>query len=211
MYAYNEVYLEDAMIHLGEMMDYVVYDLKYDADEYWKMFSYSKIGEAFQDGFPKYNAGMSGIELAREVIHEVTGEWIDTPPTRALDCTREYWAGWVMAYYQHQRDISFSRMLEYNVTISTVIKMYILHEADIQTVAERLDQLIAQIRENRESQLKRLRQYAKLTQKQLAERSGVTLRMIQLYEQGQNDISKAQVSVVLNLAKALHCRVEDLL
>ena len=35
--------------------------------------------------------------------------------------------------------------------------------------------------------------------------------MIQLYEQRQNDISKAQVNVVISLAKALGCRVEDLL
>ena len=42
-------------------------------------------------------------------------------------------------------------------------------------------------------------------------RSGVTLRMIQLYEQKQNDISKAQVTVVVNLAKALGCEIEDLI
>lgn len=39
----------------------------------------------------------------------------------------------------------------------------------------------------------------------------ITLRMIQLYEQKQNDISKAQVTVVINLAKALGCEVEDLI
>ena len=32
-----------------------------------------------------------------------------------------------------------------------------------------------------------------------------------LYEQRQNDIGKAQVTVVLNLAKALCCEVEDLI
>lgn len=50
-----------------------------------------------------------------------------------------------------------------------------------------------------------------MTQQQLSEASGVTLRMIQLYEQRQNNISKAQVGVVLNLAKALGCEVEDLI
>ncbi|MCC2168494.1 MAG: helix-turn-helix domain-containing protein [Gallintestinimicrobium sp.] len=49
------------------------------------------------------------------------------------------------------------------------------------------------------------------TQQQLSDASGVTLRMIQLYEQRQNDISKAQVNVVISLANALGCRVEDLL
>ena len=35
--------------------------------------------------------------------------------------------------------------------------------------------------------------------------------MIQLYEQKQNDISKTQVTVVINLAKAFGCDVEDLI
>lgn len=41
--------------------------------------------------------------------------------------------------------------------------------------------------------------------------SGISLRMIQLYEQKQNDLSKAQVTVVIRLAKALGCEVEDLI
>lgn len=35
--------------------------------------------------------------------------------------------------------------------------------------------------------------------------------MIQLYEQKQNDINKAQVNIVISLAKALGCDVEDLI
>ena len=35
--------------------------------------------------------------------------------------------------------------------------------------------------------------------------------MIQLYEQRQNDINKASVATILNLAKALACDVEDIL
>lgn len=61
------------------------------------------------------------------------------------------------------------------------------------------------------SQLKRLRKYYGLTQKALSESSGVTLRMIQLYEQGQNDLSKAQAHVVQSLARTLHCSVKDLI
>ena len=50
-----------------------------------------------------------------------------------------------------------------------------------------------------------------LTQKQLAEVSSVALRMIQLYEQRQNDINKAQVSTLSRLARSLNCRMEDLM
>jgi len=211
MYAYSELYLDEAMIHLGEMLDYAVYDLKYDADYFWDIFCHSKVGAEFQKGFPKYNAGMSGIELAREVLREATGAWIDISPSRTIDCSREYWAGWVMAYYQHQNNTTFKRMLEVGVSISTVVGMYILHEADIKIVADALDQILLEKKSSGEQRLKRLRKYAQLTQKELAQKSGVSLRMIQLYEQGQNDISKAQVSVVVNLAHVLHCSVEDLI
>ena len=63
----------------------------------------------------------------------------------------------------------------------------------------------------RKTKLYEIRKARGFTQQQLSDASGVTLRMIQLYEQKQNDISKAQVTVVINLAKALGCEVEDLI
>ena len=59
--------------------------------------------------------------------------------------------------------------------------------------------------------LKRQRRSAGLTQKELAERSGVKLRMIKAYEQNYQDISKAEVLSVIKLARALNCSPEDLL
>ena len=42
-----------------------------------------------------------------------------------------------------------------------------------------------------------------MTQQELAHASGVSLRMIQLYEQRRNDLSKASASVVIALAHVL--------
>ena len=53
------------------------------------------------------------------------------------------------------------------------------------------------------SRLKYNREDKKMTQKELADRSGVSMRLIQAYEQGYKDINKAQVVTVLNLAEAL--------
>lgn len=50
-----------------------------------------------------------------------------------------------------------------------------------------------------------------MSQKDLAEKSGVNLRMVQYYEQGFKDIKKAQAATVQKLAKALECTMEDLL
>lgn len=62
--------------------------------------------------------------------------------------------------------------------------------------------------------IKRLKLYrtkAGLSQSKLAELSGVNVRMIQHYEQGAKDINKAQADTILTLAKALNCKMEDLL
>ena len=56
--------------------------------------------------------------------------------------------------------------------------------------------------------LKTIRKQYHLTQKELAELSGVTLRMIQAYEQGDQDIMKAEVRTVFALARVLGCSAE---
>ena len=60
-----------------------------------------------------------------------------------------------------------------------------------------------------ESNLKRLRSKAGLSQRELAEISGIPLRTIQQYEQRQKNINKAQAEYLVMLARALCCGVED--
>lgn len=61
------------------------------------------------------------------------------------------------------------------------------------------------------SNLKDTRLANKLSQKELSERSGVNLRMIQYYEQGVKDINKAEAMTVYKLSEALNCNVWELL
>lgn len=56
-----------------------------------------------------------------------------------------------------------------------------------------------------------IRKTTKLTQQELSERAGVSLRSIQLYEQREKNINRAQARTVDKLAKTLGCRMEDLL
>lgn len=56
-----------------------------------------------------------------------------------------------------------------------------------------------------------LREDKRITQRELSERSGVSLRTLQDYEQGQKPINKAAAITVLRIAQALNCKVEDLL
>ena len=59
--------------------------------------------------------------------------------------------------------------------------------------------------------LQRIRKERGMSQSQLAEASGVSIRMIQYYEQGANDINKAEAQTVWKLAQALHCHMEELI
>ena len=59
--------------------------------------------------------------------------------------------------------------------------------------------------------LKDLRMAAGLTQAELAQKSGINLRMIQYYEQGFKDLNKAAFETGLKLAEALGCDPRDLI
>lgn len=210
-HAYSELYLDDAMNNLGDMVEFAVCDLGFDPDEFFGWFISSGIASKFEKGNPKYIAGLSGFELAEAVLRETNVSYEKREPSYVEFKGREYWAGWILAYYQWETGKRFEDIVKDGLTLSTVFSMYILHEADESKFVDAANELIARNKEKRKSKLSDIRKARGFTQQQLSKASGVTLRMVQLYEQRQNDISKAQVTVVIDLAKALGCEVEDLL
>ena len=212
MHAYDEAYLDDAMTTLAEMCDYAVNTVGLDADRVFGRFAFSVPGREFSCGNPKYTAGMSGAELYAQVIYETERKWpqIDQPESVDLERSPEYWAGWAYAYYQWRSGRAFTELIGAGLTLSEAARMYRLHEADITAFADAADAIVLQKHADAGANLKRLRKYARLTQKALSEQSGVSLRMIQLYEQGQNDLKKAQAETVLALADALNCDMRRL-
>lgn len=210
-HAYNESYLDDAMKNLGDMVHYAVVDCGYEVDEFFKIFITSGIASRFERGNPKYVAGMSGVELVQEILRTVCNVTNFPKASYQEGCSREYWAGWILAYYQWFRKKRFEDIVSEGLPVSRICDMYVLHEADESKFVENADIIIERYKSESQSKLQKIRKARGFTQKQLSEASGVTMRMIQLYEQRQNDINKAQVNVVLNLAKALGCSIEDLL
>lgn len=209
--AYSELYLDDAMQNLGDMVEYAVCDLGFDPDVFFGWFISSGIASKFEKGNPKYITGMSGFELAEAVLTETNVAHEKREPSFVEFKGREYWAGWILAYYQWETGKRFEDIVKDGLTLSTVFSMYVLHEADESKFVEAANEIIARNRENRKTKLFEIRTARGFTQQQLSKASGVSLRMIQLYEQKQNDISKAQATVVISLAKALGCEVEDLI
>ena len=84
-----------------------------------------------------------------------------------------------------------------------------LHEADITRFVDIADE---KMREHfKETNLKRYRTTYGCSQSELARRSGVSLRSIQMYEQRNKDINKASALSLYRISKVLGCSIENLL
>lgn len=201
IHAYNEIYLNTVMKNLAAMFDIAINAEGYDEDEFADIFSKSDVASGIETGTPDMLAGKSATEL----LIELTGKdcvytYIPT------DRSPQYWAGWILAYAQWYLNKNFADILS-AMPFSHLVDMYHpYHEADEMKTIKIIQGLFPN-----DSALKRLRQKHKLTQEQLATLSGVNVRSIRSYEQGTNDLSKAQGETLMMLAKALICTVEDLL
>ena len=161
MFAYDRIYLADAMAVLAEFFDYAVSDYGAEGDEVADLFCISSLSDMFAKGNPSVVSGMSGPELFERLSVELGYDDAVLPePLFRFEKTPDYWAGWVAAFIQWRLGISFDELF---------------------------------------------------SQRELAYRSGVGLRSIQMYEQRQKDINKAQAQTLLRLSRVLYCSMEDLM
>ena len=160
-------------------------------------------------GLPWAVAGKSGCELFITLSQELGYANGPFPkPAFRPDRTPEYWAGWISAYAQWRLDVSFEQLFS-AVPFLQILSLYSpWHEASeervVQLIVDRVQGAVP------ETQLARLRKNLGMSQRELAHRSGVSLRSIQMYEQRNKDINKAQLMTVRNLARALGCDIEKL-
>lgn len=210
MNAYDKSYLEDAMHNLAVMLDYGTVK-EGDAERFFDRFKVSDISMQFGKGNPRYLVGMSGIELAEEVFRN-TGQESGILDYHPDGRSVEYWAGWVLAYLQWYTGMSFEQIDGKGLHLSYVISLYsAYHEADISKFVQKAIERIKHFEVKGMTPLKRQRKICRLTQKELSQRSGITLRMIQAYEQNDQDISRAEVRTIIKLANVLGCSPEDLI
>ncbi len=210
--AYCELYLSDAKRHLAVAVDCAVHGYNVDIDSFFNLFILTGLADRFAQGDPMVVAGMSGQELARDVLRRGYGEDLLALPTSCActeDRTPEFWLGWVLAEYQWHSGRSFKTILS-RVKPSELVCLYpIHHEMDITQLYATLDGKMSDGAKG--SRLKRIREASGLSQAALAEKAGVGLRSIQMYEQGVNDINKAQARTLRSIAQTLGCRIDDLL
>lgn len=209
MRAYLSDYVPYAQRILGDMLDFAVNTCDMDIDEYFGLFTVSSVSTQFQNGNPTYIAGKTGCELVREVIADAGMEPLSLEDEMYLDKSPEYWAGWALAYYQWYTCRTFIKIHK-AVSLKKIVSMYdIYHEMDITHFIDTINELWDNY--YNETNLKRLRKLAGLSQRELSELSGVPLRQIQLFEQRQRNINHTKAIDVVKFARVLGCKTEDLL
>ena len=141
--AYKKTYLNGAMRNLAVMMDCGVRKYGYSLEEFYQKFLSCEVSRQFAAGNPRYLVGMSGAELADCVV-EASGGTILKENDGTYSVGPEYWAGWVLAYYQWLSRRSFAYMQSKGLGINEVVSMYHpLHEADLTKFADAADGIIS--------------------------------------------------------------------
>lgn len=207
-YAYDKDMMLSARQNMAVMIDYAVTWCGLPLRSFYNRWLGSRIPEVFAAGHPKFTLGMSGIELAARVMENTGGTLLpDDTYSYPQSDPSYFWTGWAVCQYQWYKNKSFASLDKNGLSIERIHSMFNpLHEADITKVFEVFDSLYHPT----PITLKEQRKLNGLTQQELAEASGVSLRMIRAYEQGTQDMSKAEASSLLRLAGVLHCAPETL-
>ena len=209
IHAYQEIYLSKAQSVLGDAFDYAVNTCKMSGSDFVKLFIASSVSKRMENGEPAYLAGKSGIEIVVEIVAETKKQELQIEHKEHLRRSGEYWIGWAVAYYQWYSNRKYHDIFTV-VSFEDLQRMYdTLHEADISKFVDIVDSRMKAV--FAETNLKRIRTAYGVTQAELAQRSDVSLRSIQMYEQRNKDINKASVDTIYRLAKVLGCTVEDLI
>lgn len=209
IHAYAEEYLNDAQENLGEAFDYATNVCGLDLDEFMDLFIAEGYAAAFGKGNPKYICGISGTELVIDII-EKSGKQIVYPKSKTeYDYSKEYWCGWILAYYQWATGRTFKDIRE-NISMQEILKMYNpLHEASEDKFVDVVNEMI--LKKDNPSKLQQQRKKCGYSQRELAEKSDINLRTLQQYELKTKDINKASFKSVVSLANVLGCNAEDLM
>lgn len=130
-HAFSELYLEDAIRNMGEMVEYVDEYEAISVDEFFNLFIKSGYSKRWKNGDPCVIAGMSGTELHHAVMRKVDleKEW---PPALVRYYTGDsYWCGYILAYYQWKYNLAFSdifKVINYQFLLNLYPTMHTISE-----------------------------------------------------------------------------------
>ena len=136
--AYSELYVLDAQKTIAHSFDYAVNKMDLTLEEYARKFAFFKYINLIETGNPHYLAGMSGIELAKEICNKQGVRYGRLPYNPGL----EFWTGWILSYYQWSRNISYKSIFEKFSVEQFVHAFPTFHEQNKNRMFEYMDEVI---------------------------------------------------------------------
>ena len=208
--AYSELYVKNAREAVGTIFSYAINDLKLAPNWAAKIFTFSNISKMIEKGNPGILVAFSKEECAYLTLKEHYKNFKYPVFEANLKETKEFWSGSILALIQHQTGRTFKDILDH-VSFRQLLNMYdecylMERSAAVEEICNRYLK-----EEDVPTKLKTIRTQCGLSQSELADKSGVSLRMIQLYEQKVNLIDSASASTLCKLSIALDCDIKDLL
>lgn len=204
----DDLYQDDVATALAEIFDIGVHLGGLTGQEIVHAFIASGLAVQFERQNPVYVAGKSASELITLLVPYVGKVKLPCSIER-FERTPDYWLGWMLGVFQVRTGCLYRRIFQ-KVPYDELVGMYYpLHEATEERFIEALDQRLR--RPLSITQLRMLRDAAGLSQAELAQKAHVGLRSIQMYEQRNKDINKAQFTTLVRLSRVLHCDAEALL
>ena len=207
--AYYEGYLESAQDTLGNMMDYAVNVCNMGAEEIFVMFLTAGAAQQFEKGNPRYVAGVSGAELAKEVVLCVTKNELTEPAVFFMDKSPEYWCGYILAYYQWRTGRSFQKIHQV-ISIRDILNLYPTHhEADEERAVETLNQMYE--KRHDKTYLQQIRENMGLSKCELAKQTELKEEQVSELEHDFSKIKEVSTVTLFRLAQVLGATMEDLM
>ena len=140
-HAYMSDYVPYVQNNLGHLFDFAVNECNVMPDEITTMFIRSGVAAQIEIGNPRYLVGLTGPEIFRVICSKLNFPEPRIPDVMYLDKSAQYWAGWLVAYYQWHASITFLSIFT-KVSLAQIINMYYpLHEASLVKCVTALDKL----------------------------------------------------------------------
>ena len=109
--AYDESLLIKACDSLGRMLDFSVHSLHMDVKTMLELFIASGAASLFEQGDIRLIAGMSGIELAYEILDRSGMSYERQSPRHTISLSSEYQYGYDLAHKQWELCVSFDELI----------------------------------------------------------------------------------------------------
>ncbi|MBQ7506202.1 MAG: helix-turn-helix transcriptional regulator [Lachnospiraceae bacterium] len=196
---------------IGELCIYIKQVRHEEPENFFRLFRISGLAKDWEEGngesFEEMNApALYGAVMKRLGSHALQ----DTEAEAALpEDPQTLWIGSLLDFVQRKTGKGFSSILE-DISFRELEVLYeplkaLSMEQSFQVIREKIRQ------KGKKTWIQRIRRRRGLSQRELAEQSGVNLRTLQQYEIRDKDIDKAGAAKLLAMARVLSCRPEELM